>query len=198
MPKILTICPSIRDREPMSESFYDTIEMDNTLVFSSAGTVTEAINSFIKAVPQYDFIHITNDDVIYRTKGWDRLLAEAIASTPGIAYGNDLAQESKLCTFPFISASFIKAVGWIQLPQLNRYCGDLVWHNIGSQLGRLAYCPEVMIEHMTWFNGKSTEMPDQKIYEKDLRAYAEWAAIYQRMDILTIIYQGVKNGLSRH
>lgn len=170
----------------MSKSFYDTIEMDNTLVFSDHGTVTEAINSFLPAVKGYNFFHITNDDVVYRTKGWDRLLYERLKDRPGIAYGNDLAQESNLCTFPFISIEIIKAVGWIQLPALKKYCGDLVWHALGSNLQCLHYCPDVIIEHLTWFNDKSTDMPDEKIYHQDLRAYAEWVSMYMDMDVLKI------------
>ena len=193
--RILTICPTFKRPElasQMSASWFKTSTEDNTLalgcdigdpklsaykdiksankIFCKAGsTVTEVINSIYVQHPNYDFYHITNDDVIYHTHGWDSKfvnLSEEYGH--GIFYGNDLLQGANLCTFPFISAPIVKAVGWLQLPTLNRYAGDVVWKFLGQSCNCLYYMGGVVIQHN--HNGKI----DKRINKGDMGRFAKW------------------------
>lgn len=196
--KILTICPSRRAKEvvmPMVESCWSKAKLEMDLILVRSGTVTQAINSCLPLVGQYDYIHITNDDVVYRKMGWDALFCvSALVGSPRIYYGDDLSQGKNLCTFPFISREIIEAVGFIQLPQLERYFGDTVWYHLGLHTGCLRYIPDVVIEHLTWLNGKSKELPDQDIYEKDLMSYSKWL-VSGEADLLVHKIKGVLNGI---
>lgn len=164
--KILTICPTkYPDKlNRMIESFDMTKSEHTDLIFSSHGNVTEAINLAFNSNPDYDFYHITNDDVIYKTEEWDIKLA----NTNKISYGNDLLQGDNLCTFPMIDGDIARALGWLQLPTLEKYCGDVVWKFIGKETKCLSYHGNIFIKH-EWSNDVSRE-----IHEKDQLEFSKW------------------------
>jgi hypothetical protein len=171
--KILTICPSINiyKYEKMLETFELTVSKNTAICVQPAFTVTEAINYSFEKNPDYDFYHITNDDVSYLTPLWDM----ALANKGKISYGNDLLQGENLCTFPMIDGDIVRALGWLQLPTLNRYCGDLVWRTIGKSLKILDYKGSVFIKHH-W----NEEQVDNDIHKKDMKKFAEWLSISYR------------------
>lgn len=181
MPRILTICPSIRDRKKISESFFKTSATDNTLVFSSKGTVTEAINNFIDDVHNYDFIHLTNDDVVYKTFGWDKILTDAIPAQGGISYGDDGVHGEALCTFPMISTNIILALGWAQLPDLEKYYGDTVWWHIGQECKCIHYCPTAKLEHLN-----DDKYIKHNVYREDQLVWGKWLTTQAYNDVLMV------------
>jgi len=194
--RILTICPS-KDRPEqlsnMAKSWVDTVtEPNHAFATSSEGTVTECINTIWKDNLDADFFHVTNDDVIYHSKGWDTQFVNFLKDHPGIAYGNDLFQGINMPTFPFISAALPKAVGWLQMPTLNRYCGDLVWADIGKTLHNLYYFDDIKIEHMHKLAGKGNTDVDMEVYAKDVEAYVKWSKLQRHVDTGKIM--GVLNG----
>lgn len=195
--KILTVCPTYNRRESfkrMADSFYKTAHSDNVLsavfpasekfdyesfpkvkCFANNGTITECLNYVFKKFPHYDFYHITNDDVLYQTARWDCQLIDSMAKRgPGIAYGNDLFQGNNLCTFPFISGEIIRSLGYLQMPKLKRYFGDTIWQALGKAAGCLHYSPDVIIEHLHYYAGKSGEMPENKDYGYDQTQFGKW------------------------
>lgn len=163
--RILTVCPTIYPDKfkLMMKSFELTKSKNTDIIPISIGSVTEAINAVFKQCPDYDFYHITNDDVEYQTPLWDLKLAKK----GKITYGNDLFQGENLCAFPMIDGDIVRALGWLQLPTLNRYCGDVVWKFIGERLDILEYVPDVTIKHL-W------EGQDDSVNIQDMGKFAEW------------------------
>lgn len=99
-------------------------------------------------------IGFMGDDHRVRTDGWDRTLAEA-AGEWGIAYGNDLLRGAELPTSVMMSADIIRVLGKMCPAELwHMYCDDY-WKALGSELGRLAYLPDVVIEHLHPAAGKA-------------------------------------------
>lgn len=195
MKPILTLMPS-RGRPKECEqavwSFFNTSKQSDLLllvdeddqflreykkihncIIEKKDTITNRLNKAYKENSSYHFYHITNDDVIYRTDHWDKKFM-AILEKPGIAYGDDLFQRSNLPTFPFISVELLRAIGWIQMPLLNRYCGDLIWKIIGENCNCLFYLGDVVIEHMHQLAGKGKYPVDMKVYAIDQLALSEW------------------------
>ena len=165
--KILTICPSKYPEKLayMMDSFLDTRSECNTVRINyEEDSITKIFNKVFEANPDYDFYHMTNDDVIYKTKEWDVKLAQK----GKISYGNDLFQGANLCTFPMIDGDIVRALGWLQMPTLERYCGDVVWKFIGEQLNILNYNEDVIIEHK-W---GGCERPD--LNTADMARFAAW------------------------
>lgn len=219
--RALAVCPT-RGRperaEEMIRSFIDTrqgiidivfyIDLDDHLLGSYIDlfhifkvyfkivdriTTTQMFNRAIIDFPNYNAYHMTNDDFIYQTKGWDVMFADMLQSKGhGIVYGNDLVQRQQLCTAPMISAQIIRALGWLQLPTLTHLCGDVVWREIGKALGFLYYLPDVIIEHKhmhqnkllmddTYKNTNSREM-----YERDWEALKQWKTNQMDRDVSRI------------
>jgi hypothetical protein len=165
--KILTICPSIYPKKlvHMMDSFLTTrSESTNIRVYYHVDTITNIFNKAFQDNPDYDFYFMVNDDAIFKTQDWDLKLAKK----GKITYGNDLFQGENLCTFPMIDGDIVRALGWLQMPKLERYAGDVVWKFIGESLEILEYVPDVIIEHK-W---EGCTHPD--INQEDMKRFAEW------------------------
>lgn len=178
--KILTICPSYNRPNllaQMKESFYRTATVANHKLIVIADTdksITQCFNNVLEQNPGYDFYHQTNDDVVYKTIGWDKMLS--VPDT--ISYGDDGFQGAALCTFPMIDAKIINALGWIQQPGLKKYCGDLVWQEIGQFARCLNYVSDVKLEHHHFYNNKrqNDDPTYEATYQHDLRMTWNWKA----------------------
>lgn len=204
--KVLTICPVKGNpalARNMVDSWLNTRTADNTIVlgcdigdselhgykdikeankvFCKAGsTITEVLNSIYLQHPDYDFYHITNDDVSYVTKGWDTKMVNLAAEYGhGVFYGNDCLQGENLPTFPFISGELVRAVGWLQMPTLNRYCGDVIWKFIAERCNCLYYMGGIIISH-DW---KGCVQPE--INTEDMAKFAQWLP-FSHKDILKV------------
>jgi hypothetical protein len=123
------------------------------------------------------------DDHLCRTTGWDRVLADAIARLPGgegWAYGNDLFQGVAKPTCWMVSAGVTRALGWMMLPELEHMFVDDAVKTLGDATGRIAYLPNVIIEHMHPGVGKAKlddsyrESNAVERYERDRVAYERW------------------------
>ena len=157
--------------------------------FSDCGrTLTQCFNDIFYALPKFDYYHLTNDDVVYKTDGWDEKFLRALEGRTGIAYGNDMLQGENLPTFPFISGDIARALGWLQQPLLTKLCGDQIWKEIGNAAHCLHYVPEVIIEHRHFINNKrENDDPEYlKVYSKDRMKFANWYANNAIRDFRTV------------
>ena len=154
-------------------------------------SVTEAYNKIVVDLcPGYKYYSETNDDFIYRTGNWDRILIKRLREKGGgIAYGNDGYAGPVLPTTSIISGNIIEALGWIHMPTLGFLYNDMVWKEIGQQLNRLFYIPEVEIEHLHPYTNKS--IPDEthkrtnspESYAADHKAFKEWRKLNMMNDL---------------
>jgi len=172
--KILAICPSIHPikADRMWKSFAKTTH-GRVATYSDTSTdktITQIFNEAFKKSSDKDFYMMLNDDIIFETDNWDLKLA----NKGRISYGNDGIQGKNLCTFPMIDGDIVRALGWLQLPSLNRYCGDVVWRTIGNSLGILDYHDDVKITH----HWEGCSDPDMNTI--DMGKFAEWLAVSQR------------------
>jgi len=149
-----------------------------TLWENETGDLVKALNgSWRRFADQADVIGTVNDDMVFRTHSWDRIVAQAGA---GIAYGNDLFQGEALVTSPFIRADIPKRLGWYALPVVEHLFPDNAWKDIGLGLGVLRYLPEVVIEHLHPLAGKAEwdegyeRANNQDITDRDRTAYELW------------------------
>lgn len=154
-------------------------------------TVTEAYNNIIKNhYNNYAFYSETNDDFIYHTGCWDRILINKLEEEGGgIAYGDDGFSGKALPTTSIISGEIIQALGWIHMPTLEYLYNDVVWKEIGLSLKRLFYIPAVKIEHMHPMAGKAGKDETFKrtnsrdSFDKDQAAFREWKSSQMEDDV---------------
>lgn len=147
------------------DSFLMTRSEETSIrIYYEKGNITNIFNKAFQDNPDYDFYHMTNDDVIYNTVNWDLKLAKK----GKITYGADVFQNQNLCTFPMIDGDIVRALGWLQMPKLERYAGDVVWKFIGQNLNILEYIPSVSIEH------KWEGCSDPSMNIRDMQNFANW------------------------
>jgi len=98
------------------------------------------------------------DDHLPKTLGWDtELLNDLRGMKTGIAYGNDLLQGEAMATAVVMTSDIPKTLGYMTPPELEHYCGDLVWLDWGKGIDRLVYRDEVFIEHLHPAHGKASQ-----------------------------------------
>lgn len=165
---ILCICPSIYPKklEKMTDSFLTTRSKYTHLYVDNRQdvTVTQIFNEAFMDNPNFDFYFMANDDIIFETPLWDL----ALANKCKISYGDDGFQGINLPTFPMIDGDIVRALGWLQMPQLNRYSGDMIWKFIGQECGILNYVPEVKITHQ-WEGCSHSDINDH-----DMKEFGKW------------------------
>jgi hypothetical protein len=136
-------------------------EPKDLLIIGPRRYLSEAINYCVKISPGYDFYQEVNDDHVYKTRGWDRILISEINRSGngwGIAFGRDLLNDKinkKLPSAAVISANVIKYLGHFFYPEIKHTYVDNYLRDIGEGMGRLFYCPKAIIEHRHFLNGKS-------------------------------------------
>lgn len=166
--RILVICPSkYPDKlSRMMDSFLITRSKSTKIIVNyEEKPITKIFNETFNNNPDYDFYFMANDDIIFNIPLWDL----ALANKGKISWGSDGIQNQNLCTFPMIDGDIVRALGWLQMPNLDKYCGDTVWNFIGKQCGILNYVPSVSIEHQ-WHESQV----DRDIHVSDMNEFSKW------------------------
>lgn len=149
------------DRDDPTLPAYGALGLD--LMPVEPGGYVSALNQAAMAhADAEDVIGAYQDDLLFRTPGWDDRVRETLA-TPGIAYGDDLLQGEHHPTAVFVSTVIVRALGWLALPALGHQWADDVWKALGQAAGCLRYMPDVVIEHLHPANGKA---PMDEGYER--------------------------------
>jgi hypothetical protein len=130
----------------------------------------------------YRYLASLGDDHRPRGRDWDLRLIAAIEALdgPGIAYGNDLYQGERIPTAWVVSAEVVRAVGWMMLPACAHMYVDTAVLDLGRAAGRIAYRPDVVIEHLHPYAGKGDwdasyrESNTAARFEADRQAFEAW------------------------
>ena len=141
--------------------------------------VSKIYNRLVKDYPKFKYYCAINDDMIFRTKGWDDILMGEIEKNGGwgIAFGDDMIHSGRLQrpTNTVISGNIVRALGYLYPPELYALLGDVFLGDLGKTLGRLYYRPDVIIEHKhycantapnddTYRFGESRHAQEKEIY----------------------------------
>lgn len=122
------------------------------------------------------YVMLLNDDVVFRTQGWDRRIREAATRYPdeiSLIYGNDLDQGKAVPTFPIVSRTVCGVLGEICPPGYRNLHIESHILDIFRQLSRMGhericYLDDVIFEHMHYAVGKGE--PDLTSVKKNKRA----------------------------
>lgn len=149
------------------------------------------INEQVQNYPNEPWYGTLSDDVIPRTVGWDKILIEK-AGSDGMAYGADGIVDEARFTHGVLGGDLVRSLGWIILPGLQRLYGDNALTDIGKERGVLRYCPEVMLEHLHFSNGKA---PVDETYKKpeaasDQKIYEHWQRSRNAQFIVCCVQSG--------
>jgi len=106
---------------------------------------------------------LAGDDIVFRTAGWDRLVLDRAAGFDGgiaLLYGNDRLKGEELCTHPIMPRATCELLG---RPCPSEYPGEYIDTHLFDTFAklralgedRIAYLPDVIIEHMHYSVGKA-------------------------------------------
>ena len=206
MNKLLVMCKS-RGRpdriKEMLHSFEETITSDTTLCVcldeddprlheydilghlkevGQRRTITEAYNFLSSRYNCFDYYGEVNDDMIFRTHGWDTMLISDIEGKGGgwgVAFGDDKVFSGKIMlpTQSVVSANIVFTLGYFSSPNLIHSYTDDSRRDIAQGIDRLFYNPNVVIEHLHPCSGKaqrdanydwvdSHRQRDEEVYKK--------------------------------
>lgn len=131
----------------------------------------------------------------HRPRGaWDLKLIAAIEQLdgPGFAYGNDLYQGVNMPTAWVASAAAVRALGWMMLPTCEHLYVDAAVLQLGKAANRIAYVPEVVIEHLHPYAGKADmdesyrQSNSRERFAADEAAYRKWLNAGLDRDVKTL------------
>jgi hypothetical protein len=104
-----------------------------------------------------------NDDIIFRTPGWDRMVEDAFASSEDkilMVHGSDGSDKhndsgsGKFAPHPFVHRRWFEVLGYFTPPFFSSDYGDSWINDLANGIGRRQYLPFV-IEHMHFIFGKA-------------------------------------------
>ena len=120
--------------------------------------------NYLAEVADGDVLIMGNDDLVYRTEGWDTILLDQLSGFSDkiyCAYFNDGINGKKHCAFPIISRKWFETVGRFVPECFRFFCHDTWVMDVARKIDRLHYIPEVFIEHEHFTNKKA---PKDKTY----------------------------------
>lgn len=109
------------------------------------GSLTEFLNE-LYAVAKGDVLMLGNDDMVFKTVGWDTLILEqANQYSDGVFdFGVKTHNEANF-PFPTVSRQMCDRLGFFFNPKL--FWGDIFWRDVASHFGRAISLPSVHIDH---------------------------------------------------
>jgi len=128
--------------------------------FGPPGRTMGELNAAACSASRGDFIMLMNDDVIVRSRGWDRLVRRAIRRFPDrlvLVHVNDTLIRDHLCVFPILSRTCIEVLGGLASPEYERYRIDDHLQDPFDMLARVGvrrtvYLPDAIFEHRNSVN----------------------------------------------
>jgi hypothetical protein len=142
------------------------------------------------------------DDHLPMTDGWDAKLLDRLPAAGGYVYPNDKRRDD-IPEAVVISASIVKALGWMSPPFVSHWYQDNVWADLGRATGSLVYCPDVIVKHLhpnvLRQPGDQTNHDAAQRYDSDLAAYQRWRLHGMSRDIDTVLgVRAAAGGHQRH
>lgn len=143
--------------------------------YESLGANTNAYFAMYREEPWYGLLA---DDAVPVTRGWDWKLIEAAGSDGLACCWDGINNGTNLGSSPCIGGDWVRQMGWIIYPGLQRIYGDNILYELATKRGKLKYLQDVIVEHWHFSTGKS---PMDETYRKtgsdsDLMIYESWKA----------------------
>lgn len=170
-----------------------TVDAQVTVMAVIGGYMSAALNEAAGVAtndPTVEAIGFMGDDHRPRTPGWDTIYLTALRKMgPGIVYGDDGLQAEALPTQCAMSASIVRALGWMCPPVLRHLWIDNFWLDLGRAAGCLRYLHNVLIEHMHPYNGKAEmdtgyeRVNSLEMIDHDRDAYEQYVAENMARDV---------------
>lgn len=164
---------------------YRTILEERDWVAAPRKYLSEIYNEMV-AEREYEYYQLINDDHIYRTKHWDDKMIRTIERRGGgwgVAAPSDVMTDDNWATHwhpsaEIVSGNIFRALGYAVPPSIRHYSVDDYMRDIGAGIGRLFYCPEIVIKHDHVTTRGRWDANAEFVYRQDRAvsrlAYEQW------------------------
>ena len=149
----------VDDDDPVRER-YKQIEGVKCIIGPRISAITQCWNECFK-VATGDIFMQGNDDVIFRTPGWDEMVTQEFAAYADkilMVHGSDLGYHhdhgNKFGPHPFVHRRWIETVGYFIPPWFCSDWGDTWVNDLANAVDRRRYLPFV-VEHMHFLMKKA-------------------------------------------
>jgi glycosyltransferase involved in cell wall biosynthesis len=160
---------------------FDAVHLRQVVV--EPGLPMGALNQAGYEASAGDYIMLLNDDVIVRTRKWDKKVSACLkryADGIVLVHVNDTLFQEGMCTFPLVSRTYCELAGGICPTDYLRYRIDDHVEQVFNLLGvlgenRIAYLPDVIFEHDKYIEtgaGERKYYLDERIELLDVPRFA--------------------------
>lgn len=104
-----------------------------------------------------DILWHGNDDVVFRSGGWDTAVEDAFAAVEDrivLVHGRDGVQDEAIGTLSFLHRRWMNTVGYFLPPYFSSDWNDMWINDVAVELGRRVFLPYVWTDHMHPLTGK--------------------------------------------
>jgi len=181
----------VADDDPRLEDYKKTL-VGRNLIIGKRRTYVE-VNNYImcEAYPDYPYYSEINDDHIYHTPEWDRILIDEIDRRGGwgFACGNTGGLPSGMVT----SANIIKSLGFYITPLLKQAYSDDFHKELGEACGMFYRVSNVNIEHKHYVFNKAKadenylHVTGKEHMEESLEKFNFWKTNYKQEEVKRIL-----------
>ena len=168
------------ENDPQIEKYREVLK-GRDVIYGPERNLIEVVNYLSTEVyPDIKYYSEINDDMICRTKGWDKILIKAIEEKGqgwGIACGRDLIQKDwNLWKHPsgyIMSGNIVRTLGYIVYPLIKHYYSDVYLKELGLMIQRLIHDSDVIVEHKCWVQARKAEVDEniREAYKRENRDY---------------------------
>jgi len=179
------------DKDDPEFASYDAADIDYILIENTTRGVAYPLNEVAKKYAEhYKYLCFMGDDHRPRTHKWDDKLVSKLQDAPALAYGNDLWQGQELPTMIAMTSDIVTALGGMAPPNMRHLHIDNFWLRLGTDLGKITYCPEIIIEHCHPYWGRA-EMDEgykivnaAEVYNADRDAFNDFVHSFAYTELL--------------
>lgn len=192
-PGVAKLLVALDDDDPQLEG-YQTMAWDlraTTFTVNPRERLGPTLNRLaLEHAAGHFAIGFLGDDHRPRTRGWDARMVQALRELgTGVAYGNDLLQGANLASAVAMTSDIVATLGYMIPPGMIHLYLDNFWMALGHGLDRLAYLPDVVIEHVHPVAGKAEwdagylEVNAPELYAADRGRFATYIADHLDRDL---------------
>ena len=181
----------VADDDPRLEEYKRNLANRNLVIGKRLTKV--GVDNYLttELYPDYEYYAEINDDHIYHTPQWDRILIEEIERHGG--WGFACGNMGGLPSGMIISGNIIRTLGYQTTPLLEQSYGDNFHQELGEALGMFYRVPGVDIEHRHWVFGKAQAddnyrmVTSEEHMKRGLAGLNEWREKYKQIDVERIL-----------
>lgn len=134
------------------------------------------------------------DDLVFKTKNWDKIIEETIELEckknndrillVGAWDGAPDHKNAELITHSIVTREWVDALGYFTTGYFSSNFNDTWLTELAKKINRLVFIPDVLIDHLHPFYGKGQ---DDEIYRKQqslgAEGFAEWGKYQEKLNL---------------